>query len=185
MRLPTAVAACLLAWAAASAPGEEIALAAAADPRGALVVTATLSGVDSPRLLRSLAEGLETAVTFELRLYRRAVGLRSLLGDRLVAQADLTRRASVDLIDGRYILLDESGQTRLHTVAEDFVRDFLSLRAFRPSWPVEAGGYLVARARVEYVRLDPPLHIVALFRSTAAVTEWRRVDVAGAEGPRK
>ncbi len=187
MRLSMAVAACLLACAAApvAAPAQEIDLAVQTDGCGALVVTAGLSGVDSARLLASLAQGLETAVTFELRFYGRAAGMRGLLGDRLLAQADVSRRASMDLIDGRYILLDESARTRTYTEAEDFVRDFLSLKAFRPSWPADAGGHLLARARLEYVRLDPPLHIIGLLRPTAALTDWRRVDIAGAEGRRQ
>ena len=173
------MAACLLACRAAS--GEEIALAVDVDPSGAYVVTAGLSGVDSGRLLSSLSRGLEIAVTYELRLYRRTAGLRSLLGDRLLEQADLARRASMDLIDGRYILFDERGEVRLHDGGENLMHDLLSLGAFRLPWPVGPGMYLLARARLDYVRLDPPLHIVTIFRPTAATTEWRRVELVGAE----
>jgi hypothetical protein len=61
------------------------------------------------------------------------------------------------------------------------VRDLLALRGFHLPWQAEAGTYLLARARLEYVRLDPPLHIVRLFRPTAATTDWKRVELVRAE----
>ncbi len=180
MRLLAAVAACLVACAAAS--GEEIALTVDSDGSGAFLVTTGVSGVDSARLLSSLSQGFEIGVTFELRLYGRTSGLRSLLGDRLLEQVDLARRASMDVIDGRYILFDETDDARLYDGGEDLVRDLLSLHSFRLPWPVEPGMYLLARARLDYVRLDPPLHIVTLFRPTAATTDWRRADLASTKG---
>jgi len=177
MRLVTALLASSLACATATA--EEVRLALGTDSSGLVIVTVELSGFDGSRLLESLAEGLESSVTFELRLYRKTRGLRSLLGDRLVAQTAVERRASMDFLDGRYILVEEGGETRLVSGAEDFVREFLVLRALRLPWTADADAYLIARARLEYVRLEAPLHIVALFRPTAAVTEWRRVDLTG------
>jgi hypothetical protein len=146
-------------------------------------VTAVVSAVDTRRLLAALSQGLESTITFELRLYRRTTGLRALLGDRLLAQRSVGRRASMDLIDGRYILLDEGGETRAFAAPEDFVRDFVALRALPLGWRAEPGSYLAARARVEYVRLEPPLHIVALFRPNAVVTDWSRVDLAAPGEP--
>ncbi len=180
MRLLAALLACLLACAAARS--EEVELAASADPSGSVQVSAAITGVDRPRLLASLAEGLESSVTFEFRLYRRTTGLRALLGDRVVAQFKVERQASMDFLDGRYILLDMGAETRRHTAAEDFVQDFLTVRSLRLAWPADSRTYLIARARVEYVRLQAPLHIVTLFRPTSSVTAWQRVEIAGAGG---
>ena len=180
MRLLGALLACLLACAAARS--EELELAASADPSGSVAVNAGITGVDRQRLLSSLAEGLEASVTFEFRLYRRTTGLRALLGDRVVAQLRVQRQASMDFLDGRYILLDVGGEIRRHAAVEDFVQDFLTVRSLRLAWPADPGTYLIARARVEYVRLQAPLHIVTLFRPTSSVTAWRRVEIAGAGG---
>ncbi len=181
MRRIPALLVCLLACAAARA--EEVELAASVDPSGAIQVTARVTGVDRARLLASLAEGLEASVTFELRLYRRTSGLRALFGDRVLAQLEAQRRASVDFLDDRYILHDVGGETRRHATSEDLVSDFLNIRSLRLAWPADSRTYLLARARVEYVRLQAPLHIVSLFRRTSSVTPWRRFEIAGAGGP--
>ncbi len=179
MRLLPALLASMIACAAAAA--EEVSLAVGADPSGpgSVLVTAQLVGADRPRLLATLSEGLEATVRFELRLYKKTGGIFSLLGDRLLAQTAVARRASMDFLDDRYILLEEGGETRVHSGADDFVSDFLSVRSLRLPWPSETGTYLIARARLEYVRLEPPLHLVTLFRPTAALTGWRRVELAG------
>jgi hypothetical protein len=180
MRLPLALLACLLA--ASIAAGEEVTLSLGLDGETPPRVNAELHAVDEERLLGSLSDGLESTVTFELRLYRRARGLWALFGDRLVGRESVRRTASMDFLDGRYILVDEGGEVRRYPRAEDFVRHFLSLHALRLPWPAASvaaagGGYLLARARLEYVRLEAPLNIIGLFRPTAAVTEWRRVDL--------
>jgi hypothetical protein len=181
MRLATALLGCLLACPAL--PAEEVSLAIVPGGPGVVLVSVELTGADRPRLLAALGRGLESAVTFELRLYERTSGLRALFGDRLVGKKDLARRASMDFLDERYILDEEGGETRQHSGAEDFVADFLSVRSLRLPWSARAGTYLIARAHVDYVRLEPPLHIVNLFRPTGATTVWRRVELGGG-GPR-
>ncbi len=181
MRRIPALLVCLLACAAARA--EEVELAASVDLSGGITVDARVTGVDQARLLASLREGLEASVTLELRLYRRTSGLRALFGDRVLAQRQLQRRASVDFLDDRYILHDIGGETRRHAASEDLLSDFLNVRALHLAWSADARTYLIVRARVEYVRLQAPLHIVSLFRPTASVTPWRRVEIAGAGGP--
>jgi hypothetical protein len=181
LRRSTVLLAFLLACAAV-AGAEDIAVSVASSTAGRITVDARIIEADTARLLRSLRDGLESTVTFEVRLYRKAIGLRGLLGDPLVDHVDVTRRASVDFLDDRYILVDEAGTTRLLTDLEDFLREFLTLAALPLTPPAGGQAYVYARARLEYVKLDPPLHIVALFRPTAAVTRWCRVDLRGPEG---
>jgi hypothetical protein len=180
LRHSTVLFACLVACAAVAA--EDLDVSVAAVTAGRIAVNAQIVAADDARLLRSLQDGLESSVTFEVRLYRRAVGLRGLLGDPLVEHVDVTRRASVDFLDNRYILVDETGNTRFHTDAGGFLRDFLSLAALPLTLPAGGHAYVYARARLEYVKLEAPLHIVALFRPTAAVTRWRRVDLQAPAG---
>jgi hypothetical protein len=129
----------------------------------------------------SLREGLKSQVTYQLRLYRRQKGLLSFLGDRLLLERKLTRTASLDLFDNRYCLLDETGQRRFAGEAA-FLEDLFSLRDF-PLGPLAAGEraecYVLARGRLEPVRVVPPLDIVRLIAPlTSFSSRWVQAAIA-------
>ena len=163
---------------------------------GRVFIEARLSGVARERILSSLHEGLVSQVAFQFRYYRRPGGAFWPFGDRLVRQAEMVHSGSMDFFDGRYILESELRLTSAGTrdrndhpgdstvlsfsTPGEFMRHFLSVPSFvleTPNEGTRAERYVMARARLDYVRLDAPLNIITLFRTTAATTEWHRVDI--------
>lgn len=164
-----------------------------------LLIQARLTGIDTERVLDSLHDGLETQVTFQFRYYSRPGRTFTLFGDRLLSEAEIIHSGSMDFFDGSYILDSDlrlaSSQTKSILGAngrtpsvlslstpEEFIRRFLSIE--QCELPIPAGGvsgraYIMARARLDYVKLDPPLNIITLFYPTAATTEWQRLDITG------
>ena len=155
-------------------------------------IRSRLTGVTTQRILDSLHEGLESRVIFQFRYYEQPD--RTLLGDRLVGEAEVIHSGSMDFFDGRYILETDRqwtvGRTRARpeestfsfAAPEEFLLGFLStggLSLALPGGGTSNNAYVMARARLDYVKLDPPLNIITLFRPTATTTEWRRIELKG------
>lgn len=134
----------------------------------------------SAEVLSALREGLKSQLFLQLRVYRRQDGPLALLGDRLLSSRELTRVASFDLIDDRFELLDETGR-REYAAQVQFLEDFFSLRDYPVGSLAAAEGpqcYLVARARLEPVRVAPPLDIIRLVtRVSSYSSPWTRADI--------
>jgi hypothetical protein len=143
-------------------------------------VTLRFDARHSAEVLSALREGLKSQLLFQLRLYRRQDGPLALLGDRLLSSRELTRIASFDLIDDRYRVVDETGQ-REYTAQAAFLEDFYILRDYPLGSLAAAEGpqcYLVARARLEPVRVVPPLDIIRLVtRVSSFSSPWMRADI--------
>jgi hypothetical protein len=136
-----------------------------------------LTGIDEERLLGGLQDGLAAGVKFQFRIYTQAAGILRLLGDRLVSETSVVRTASMDFLEHRYILVGEEGSTESFQGAEEFLSRFLSVSPFVVPAAYEDATYVMARARLDYVKLEPPLNLVALFQRTAVTTDWWRVEL--------
>jgi len=178
-RAPAAAVALLLLL-AIDAGGQELTLTAART--GDMVVaSASFLWHRQEELTSTLRDGLESRITFTVRVYEKKSSLLPFIADRLVAEEVIARNAFYDFLDGRYVIETDTGARASYTDVAGLLADFLSLPSLllprcRP-WR-DSGCYVAARVRFDPVRLMPPLTIVSLVGATATVTTpWVRKEV--------
>ena len=175
-----AVAAAALLLAATPAQSQELKLTAT---RAGDMVVASASFLwhREEELASTLRDGLESRITFTVRVYEKKSSLLPLLADRLVAEEIIARNAFYDFLDGRYVMETDTGARASYADVAGLLEAFLSL----PSLPLprcrpwrDSGCYVAARVQFDPVRLMPPLTIVSLVGATATVTTpWVRKEV--------
>jgi hypothetical protein len=129
-------------------------------------------------LVSSLQQGMEARIIFTLRLYQRRKGFLPFLGDRLLKETQVARSAFWDFLDRKFVVESDDGSRVDYTTAPELLLGFFSLKDFPLApLPPRAGEsrYVTARARLEPVRLMPPLTIVTLAGAAASyTTPWER-----------
>ena len=132
------------------------------------------------QVIDSLRRGLESRITFTVRLYERRQPAFAFAGDRQVAERTEVRSAFWDFLGQAFVLEEEGRPQSAFTDADELVRRFFSVEE---SFPATRAGadkgrlYVAARARFELVRLMPPLTLVGLAGAAASVTTpWVRRD---------
>jgi len=129
-------------------------------------------------LVSSLRDGMEARIVFQLRVYQHRGGLLPFFGDKLLTETRVARSAFWDFLDGKFVVESDDGSRRTYTSAPELLAGFLTLEDFPVSRlpPSASGGqYVIARARLEPVRLMPPLSIVAIAGAAASyTTPWER-----------
>jgi hypothetical protein len=127
-------------------------------------------------LVSSLRAGMESRITFTLRLYERRRSLLPFRRDRLLIEKSLERSAFWDFLDGSFVVESESDARMSFASAEDLLQGFLTLSGVSLSEVPHASSprfYVTARALFEPVRLMPPLTLVGLVgRAATATTPW-------------
>jgi hypothetical protein len=128
-------------------------------------------------LVSSLRAGMESRITFTVRLFERRPSLLRLRGDRLVAERKTARSAFWDFLDNSFVVETDDGRRSSFSTAEDLLDGFLTLGDLRlaavPRAPRPGRFYVSARALLEPVRLMPPLTLVELAGQAAtATTPW-------------
>ncbi|MGA2477242.1 MAG: hypothetical protein ABSG63_00655 [Spirochaetia bacterium] len=127
-------------------------------------------------LVSSLRAGMESRITFTLRLYEHRRGLLPFRRDRLLVQKKAERSAFWDFLDDTFVVESEDGTRESFASAEDLLRGFLTLSELSLSDVPRAsspGYYVSARALFEPVRLMPPLTLVGLVgRAATTTTPW-------------
>ena len=129
-------------------------------------------------LVSSLQNGMEARIVFTVRVYQRRVGFLSFLRDKLLVEKRVERSAFWDFLDRKFVVESQDGSRTDFTSAPDLLFGFFSLHDF-PVLRLPAGSegsrYVTARARLEPVRLMPPLTIVTLAGAAASyTTPWER-----------
>jgi hypothetical protein len=135
-------------------------------------------------LERTLRDGLESRITFTVRLYEHRTGLAAVFGDALLDERRVSRVAFYDALAGRYVV-EQDGQAAAYPDGASLSDGFFSLRGLDLDAAKASGHgrarYVAARALYDPVRLSPPLTILTLFGVAARVsTPWVRRDVAAA-----
>ncbi|HSV93397.1 MAG TPA: hypothetical protein VLH81_09990 [Desulfobacterales bacterium] len=136
---------------------------------------------------RTLRDGLESRITFTVRLYERRAGLAALFGDALLDEINVSRVAFYDTLAGRFVV-EQDGEPAAYADGPSFADGFFNLHGLTLDGGTRAGGedaaarartrYVAARAQYDPVRLSPPLTILTLFGVAArATTPWARRDV--------
>jgi hypothetical protein len=152
---------------------------------GLLSVSARLESMPYGELFTSLQDGLEAEIIFQLRLYQKAKGLFSILGDRLRWQQEPSHSARMNLYDGTYSLIASSGEILNFERREDFIESFSSIRIQAPySFEPENRGdyYLRARIRLNHVKLVPPLNLIYILGPIGFTTDWKEMAIVQSKG---
>jgi hypothetical protein len=127
-------------------------------------------------LVSSLRAGMESRITFTVRLFERRQGLLPLRRDRLVTEKKTARSAFWDFLDNSFVVETDDGLRLSYATPEELLEGFLTLSAVRLAAVPRAGTprfYVTARALFEPVRLMPPLTLVELAGQAAtATTPW-------------
>ena len=131
-------------------------------------------------LLSSLRDGMEARIVFTLRVYQKRSGFLPFFRDRLLGETRVARSAFWDFLDRKFVVESDDGTRAAYTNTQDLLRGFFSLSDFPVASPPPRPGelrYVTARARLEPVRLMPPLTIVTLAGEAASyTTPWERRD---------
>jgi hypothetical protein len=135
-------------------------------------------------LERTLRDGLESRITFTVRLYERRAGLAAIFGDALLDELRVSRVAFYDTLAGRFVV-EQDGRAAAYPDGASLSDGFFSLRGLSLDAAAasrrERTRYVAARVLYDPVRLSPPLTILTLFGVAARVaTPWVRRDVAAA-----
>jgi hypothetical protein len=131
-------------------------------------------------LFTTLHAGLESRVTFTVRLYETRRGIVPLPGDHLVLERSVARTAYWDFLDETFVVEGEDGRRAAYATPDALLSGFFSLDAV-PLYAIPRPGnrrmYVIARARFEPVRLMPPLTLVVLAGAVAtSTTPWTRKE---------
>jgi hypothetical protein len=134
-----------------------------------------------PDVVAALRQGLESRITFTVRLYEKRRSALLLTRDHLLAERILSRSAFWDFLDDKYVVESDTGAQVSYASAEELLKAFFSVAdVFLLPLPRDPrrGLYATARAQFEPVRLMPPLTLVSMVGRVAAfVTPWVRKDL--------
>jgi hypothetical protein len=145
-----------------------------------LTISGYLDGVKADEILSALDEGLESEITFQIRVYEKTEGFFSFFGDRLIIQDAPSFRANLDRFANRYVILPPEGEGSFFSDKNAFLSEFLRLdeytiTGFAPEKSKEY--YLLARIRLVPARLVGPLAIISLFFRTGHTTDWQEIII--------
>jgi hypothetical protein len=173
------LAAALIVLGASSSPGQTVDLSVTT--RASFIVARVSFRWDRmPELASSLRAGMESRITFTVRLYAKRKRILPFTGDRLLVERSVSRSAFWDFLDGRYVVESENGARLSYAGTEELLQGFLTLADLVLSdVPPETHPpvYITARAQFEPVRLMPPLTLVSLMgRAATSTTPWVRRD---------
>ena len=131
-------------------------------------------------LTSSLRAGMESRITFTVRLYEKKKRIVPFTGDRLVTERTVARSAFWDFLDGSCVVESENGQRLSYAGTEELLQGFFTLAEL--DLPGQSSAersrlYVTARAQFEPVRLMPPLSLVSLTgRAATSTTPWVRQE---------
>ncbi len=170
--------AALLAGAAGYCQSTDLAVSASS---GALTASLSFRWDKVQDVVAALHQGLESRITFTVRLYEKRRAALPLTPDRLLAERSVSRTAFWDFLDGRYVVESDTGAQVSYASAEELLQGFFTVSdTFLNPLPRDfhRSMYATARAQFEPVRLMPPLTLVGMVgRAAAAVTPWVREDL--------
>lgn len=127
-----------------------------------------------------LGDGLKSEIVFEFRLYEQSEGFFSFLGDRLLLEKHSAHTAHFDMYSGKYVIVDGEGEQREYVSRQSFLHEFFAISDYVLSEAFHriAHCYILARIRLNPVKLVPPLSVIALFFETGSVTsQWHRGSI--------
>jgi hypothetical protein len=172
--------ACVALFAAASAHAQSTDLTVSA-ASGALTASLSFRWNLVQDVVAALRQGLESRITFTVRLYEKRRAALPLTPDHLLVERRVSRTAFWDFLDDRYVVESDEGVQVSYAAPEELLASFFTVTdVFLYPLPRDPprGMYATARAQFEPVRLMPPLTLVSMVGTVAAaVTPWVRKDL--------
>ena len=164
----------LLSAAKITGQGVELSVFSAADLLSADI---TFRWNRMEELVASLRQGLESRITFTVRVYEKRRGILP-FRDRLLAERTVSHSAFWDFLDDRFVVETDMGTSVSFGSVDALLKGFFGLSAIPlytgPRDP-QAALYVMARAQFEPVRLMPPLTLVGIVGRAATYTSpWAR-----------
>jgi hypothetical protein len=150
-------------------------------PRGGYLAGSLLfRWARADEVIESLRKGLESRITFTIRLYERRRPAFSFAGDRLLSQRTVTRSAFWDFLDKVFVVEEAGSPQKIYPEPGELLGGFFALDevfGFDMAAAARRRLYVTARAQFEPVRLMPPLTLVGLAGAAANVTTpWVQRD---------
>jgi hypothetical protein len=168
----------LLAAAAAHAQSTDLTVSASS---GALTAGLSFRWAQVQDVVAALRQGLESRITFTVRLYEKRRAALPFTQDHLLVERSVSRTAFWDFLDDRYVVESDTGAQVSYAGPEELLASFFTVTdVFLYPLPRDfhRGMYATARAQFEPVRLMPPLTLVSMVGTVAvAVTPWVRKDL--------
>lgn len=169
----------LLAAGAAAADAQSLGLGVTSGAEGIRVSLAFHWNKEND-LVTSLRDGMESRIVFTLRVWEKRSGFLPLFRDRVILETTVARSAFWDFLDKTFVVESDDGARAVFQNGPDLLRGFFTLTDYpllhAPSRPGQLR-YVTARARLEPVRLMPPLTIVTLAGAAASyTTAWERQE---------
>lgn len=132
------------------------------DSLGAKGWKLTYQNVEDPRILENIDLGLTAEIIYDIRVYRDPFTFMSFRGGSLVMSERVVVEGRWDRFNGHYTIV-QMGKTERFSSAEDFRRQFFSLRDWHFDFPLEAEAdyEVMVRSRIIPMRLYPPFNILA------------------------
>jgi hypothetical protein len=130
-------------------------------------------------LVSSLRDGLESRISFTVRLFRAGRSPIPFLRESLVVEKSVSRVAYFDVLEQKFAMESDDGSRTLFEQPEALVREYLSLSGL-PLGAVRGPERRSVAARVQFeaVRLMPPLSIVSFAGAAASyLSPWVRKEV--------
>ena len=138
-------------------------------------ITVKAEDLEGEKIIASLEEGLTAEIFFQFRVYNINRGFFSFLGDRLVLEKKLSYIAFKDFFLKQYVIQTGDNQYKYFNNVDDFLNSFLTLTEYNliETHNVnQSEYYILARTSINPVKLEPPLHIIALFSSIGRTSAW-------------
>ncbi len=171
---------CAGAVALAQARAEPTTAQSFAADDGDLVISLALENPPSAEILASLSEGLQCEVRFNARVYEKARGLFSFLGDKLIGERHPVYNARFDELGDDYVITTDGRGVYQFQTATSFLASFFSLDNYATGIPVPAAGdcYALTSIEVNVARLVPPLNMISLvFPVNRSATAWTKTPL--------
>ncbi len=133
-------------------------------------------------VLDSLNNGFEAEIFFEFRLYEKASGFLSFLGDRLLIEEKSYYIAEIDIFEKTYIITTNEKEVFTYDTEAEFIKNFFEIDSnllYSDLWDDEKEYYVLARIQLNHVKLVPPLDLISLFYSTGIITDWAEIKLNG------
>ena len=133
-------------------------------------------------VLDSLNNGFEAEIFFEFRLYEKADGFLSFLGDKLLIEEKSYYIAEIDIFEKTYIITSNENEVFTCDTEAEFIKKFFEIDSNLSRgdlWDDEKEYYVLARIQLNHVKLVPPLDLISLFYSTGIITDWAELKLNG------
>jgi len=138
-------------------------------------VSVHAEGIEISKILTSLEEGLTSEILFQLRIYTVNEGFFSFLGNKLIMEKKISYIAFKDFFLNQFVIQKTDNELFYFETIDSFISNFSYIEKYPliESNKINSSNYyILARVRVNPVKLEPPLHIITLFKPIGRTSRW-------------